>query len=237
MSEDPGLIGDNSLSIVRALRAEAQESLAHFEQRRDQFAAAMAKFVTIRDRLDVGNAGDLIGMARSVFDMVDARRKALVAPHDKAIDAVNALFREFWQPVENAVADLRRKLDQFAADEQTRIDAQEEEQRRFEQAARAAQAPRAAGRPVDAPPADDGARKRTPAAPKRQNVRGDYGANVVFGQLDVIEIENWRELPDFIMDAADVREAIIKVARPMVKQKIVIPGLTVTKAAATSVRR
>jgi hypothetical protein len=231
VSEDPGLIGDNSGAVASALLAEAREAAKSFTDRRTEFVTTMEKYVAIRDRVDVGNAGDLIALARRVFENIDARRKAIIGPHDTAVVRVNAFFRDFWQPVADQVAALQERLDGFAEAERLRIKAQKDEQRQFEAAARGKSAA-----PAPAP-ADPGARKRAEAPVRRQNVRGDLGGNVVFGEKDVIEIEDWRQLPNFIMDAADVREAIVKVARPMVKQKVVIPGLKVTKAAATSVRR
>lgn len=232
MSDNPSLIGDNSGAISRALLADARLAAEPFAARRDEFKAAMAKFVEIRDRIDVGDAGDLIALASRVFALVDGRRKHLVAPHVEAVDTVNAFFRKFWQPVADQIEELRRQIDVFAENERKRIRAQEDEQRRFEEAARGKTAT-----PVVTDEPDSYARRRAAPAPRRQNVRGDYGSNVVFGEADVIEIVDWRQLPDFIMNAEAVREAIVKVARPMVKQKIEISGLKVTKAAATSVRR
>lgn len=225
MSDDPSLIGDNSRAVTRALLDEAKQATAPFTPRRDEFQAAMAKFVEIRDRVDVGKAGDLIALAKRVFEMIEAKRKEIVGPHNDAVDSVNAFFREFWDPVADQLESLRSKLDAFAEAERKRIQDQQDEQRRFEAQRRGPSSPASPATAV------------APAAPRRRNVRGDYGSNTTFGEVDVIEIEDWRKLPDLIMQSEDVRNAIIKVARPLVKQKVAIEGLKVTKAAATQVRR
>lgn len=73
--------------------------------------------------------------------------------------------------------------------------------------------------------------------PKRRSFRGDYGRQAIVQDVDIIELEDWRKLPDWIFEAEAVREAIVKVARPMVKQKVAIPGLKVTRDVKTSTRK
>lgn len=232
-------VGHNSGDMRAAALGDIRRRLAPFARRKRDFLRAAGR-VQIRDRHDAGAAADLIGLARDVRALVDAERKAIVGPHDEALKAANGRTRAFWDDVDQAMRIVQARLDEFAAAEERRIETQRLEQeaeiRRRQEALKDKmdvtvrhhhEAAIAAGKHQDA----------AGRQPKRRSYRGDYGRQATVGGTDVIEISNWRELPDWVFGAEAVQEAIRKVVKPMVRQKIVIPGLTVTKATKTSVRK
>ena len=197
-----------------------------FRTRRDQFLEA-AKKVEIKDRIDAGSAADLIGLARDVRGMIDSVRLEIGRPHLDASRAVNAACSDFWGVVDEAMEDVQAKLDTFAKEERDRARQLQEEQAAEEQRRRAAIAGPGAPPPAPAP--------MKPAKPR--SFRGDYGRQAIVTDDDEIEIEDVRALPDMILEAEAVREAIIRVVKPMVKQKMKIPGIRVTAGVKTSVRK
>lgn len=221
-------VGHNQPDFVQAAVDAVKEMLKPFEERKAQFLEAARK-VVIRTRADAGSAGDLIGLARGVEVLIDEERARIVAPHDMAVKAVNGRANDFWQPVWDAMVDVKAKITTFAEEEDARVQAQAEEQRLEEARIRRERATGATELSLP-PPAP-------PRAVKKRSMRGDLGFQVSVQDDDVIEIANWKELPDFIFEAESVREAIRKVVKPLVKQGVKVTGLKVTKALKTQIRR
>lgn len=235
MTDEPEIIsniGHNQAPTVEALREallQAQDhALAARAERRDQFIAAARKAV-IRDRQDVADAGDVIHLARRVFDDIDVDARSRRAPVREVADALKARVDTFWEPVSEAHRDLQRRIDRWMADEDKRIADQRAEQDAIlgdivgphsnRTAPDRGAPPRTGTEPRVAPP---------PAAPKSRPIRGDYGGQVT-RRADVdISVTDVRAVPDFILSAPAVTEAIVSVVRSMARSGAEIPGITVT---------
>lgn len=230
MSEEPEAgIGHNQPNHARVAVDQMRAALERFKPRRAEFLAAAAK-ADIKDRHDAGDAASLIGMSRDVAKLIDAVRLEIGGPYDAAAKAVTAEANEFWSDVFNAMEDVQAKLTVFADAEKKRVRDQAAEQAAEDARRRAALAP------VGTPPAP--ARPSAPPrAPKRKAYRGDLGHQAIVGDVDVIEIVDVRALPDMVLNSERVKEAIIAVLKPMVKNGMQIEGIATSKQTTTSIRK
>lgn len=226
-------IGHNQPNLAAGALAEMRAKLERFKQRREEFLAS-AKKVVINDRHDAGDAASLIGMSRDVAKLIDAVRVEIGGPYDLAAKAVTAEANEFWADVFSAMDGVQAKLTTFADEEQKRIRAQEAEQAEEDARRRAALAPAPAAGPSPPPPARPSA---PPRAPKKKAYRGDLGHQAIVGAEDVIEIVDVRALPDMVLNSSRVKEAIIAVLKPMVRNGMAIEGITTSKQTTTSIRK
>lgn len=216
-------IGHNQPPSVAALReallTEQDQALAARAARRDEFVAAAGKAV-IRDRQDVADASDIIHLARRVHDEIDTEARARRAPVREIADALKARVDAFWHPVSQAHGDLQRRIDAWLSQERQRIDAQRAEQD-------AILGIDAAKSPAVAQGSGGKAATSPSLAPRARPIRGDYGGQVTRRADIDIRVTDVRAVPDFILNAPVVTEAIISVVRSMARAGADIPGVTV----------
>jgi hypothetical protein len=225
--------GHNSRTPRELAEAAIAERLERFVQRVAEIKASAESYQKIRDRVDAGQAADVLGIAKTVLELIDAERKQVAAPYDEAVGAVRSAAERFVADMVTATDALRRRADAWAREEDKRIRDQEAEQQEFERRRRQLQAPAESAPPVSAPPPI-----LAPAArPKRRTIQGDYGASISIGTDYEIAITNWRELPDFVFAAEPVRQAIRGVLMPLVRKKVPIAGTSVSEVAKTTARR
>lgn len=212
-------LGHNHPPSVEALRdallAEQDHALEARRQRRDQFIAAAQKAV-IRNRQDIADAGDVIHLAGKVWDEIDVQARALRMPVRQLADSLKARVDAFWQPVDDSHLDLQRRMDAWLDEEKARIEAQRAEQDEI------------LGDIAKPQPSDNSPRTPSlPAAPKSRPIRGDLGGQVTRRADTEITVTDVRAVPDFILNAPVVTDAIISVVRSMAKAGADIPGITV----------
>ena len=209
-------IGHNQPPSVAALReallTEQDQALAARAARRDEFVAAAGK--------DVADASDIIHLARRVHDEIDTEARARRAPVREIADALKARVDAFWHPVSQAHGDLQRRIDAWLSQERQRIDAQRAEQD-------AILGIDAAKSPAVAQGSGGKAATSPPLAPRARPIRGDYGGQVTRRADIDIRVTDVRAVPDFILNAPVVTEAIISVVRSMARAGADIPGVTV----------
>lgn len=220
-SEVVSNMGHNQPPTIEALRdallAEQDAVLSARAARRDQFVAAAEKAL-IRNRQDVADAGDVIHLAGRVWDGIDADARSRRAPVRALADALKARVDTFWQPVIKAHNELQRRVDSWLAEEDKRIADQRAEQAEIlGDIAKPAPKPAPAGQRV----------ATAPAAPRPRPIRGDYGGQVTRRADIEITVTDVRAVPDFILTAPAVTEAIVSVVRSMAKSGAEIPGIAV----------
>ncbi|HEX9947374.1 MAG TPA: hypothetical protein VGA98_07535 [Allosphingosinicella sp.] len=199
---------------------EAQrQALEPYRERRDELVRHKARVV--RDRQSAADAADVIRVASKVWKIIEAERLQRSNPYRETANAIAAAANEFWAPVEEVMIELRARIDAWDKAEEARIESQ-----RREQAAELARLTAGAIPPPAAPP--------IPA--RRQRIRGDLGATITATDRQQFEIEDWRLLPDWLMDSVTVRNAILTVARTLAKHRGEIPGIRVSTVTETTIR-
>lgn len=204
-------------SPVEALSSEQTEALHIFTARRDEIVAA-AQRKTVFDRISAGDAADIIRIASEVYKRIDQDRRDRTDPYRRAADAAKGIVDEFWQPVLDALDELRDRITAWTTQEDERIAAQKAEQEEEMRRMREAQA---AAAPAAVPP---------PAAPtfqpaRARKIRGDLGATLSTVEKTDFRVVDVSKVPDWIMASPTVHAAIIAVAKSMAKHTAEIPGL------------
>lgn len=231
-------------SPVESLVVEQKEALKVFEQRRDELVASAGK-LKVFDRISAGSAGDVIRIAGEVFKRVDQDRRDRTDPYRKAADSAKAVSDEFWQPVEDALKELRRRLKVWTDAEDAKIEAQQREQDAEMERMRQASLPKApephvSTDPVGANPPSErqdinySATAPRPAAPPvfrpaaRRKIRGDLGATVSTVERKEYRVSDITKVPPWILDTPTVHDAIVAVVKSMAKHMGEIPGIEST---------
>lgn len=218
-------------SPVEALVEAQQEALQPFEQRRDEIVAS-ARRVKVTDRLTAGDAGDVIRIANDVFKRIDQDRLERTNPYRQAADAAKGCVDTFWQPVTDALDDLRARLEEWSRAEDERIAAQKREQDEAIAAMRQQRLPthpmpHVAGQPTTAP-------KMLPAKPRK--IRGDLGSVVSTSEQFDYRVIDVKKVPDWILNSQTVHEAIIRVVKSAARHLGDIDGIERTASTSVSVR-
>lgn len=210
---------------------DLDEALQPFADRRDQFVAAANRAV-LRDRASIGDAGDIIHLARQVWEKIDLLAREARQPFRATAERIKARADEFWQPVFNAHDTLQARIDDWMAEENQRI----EDQRAEQEAVLGSPAPSAPTlRMAAMPGASRTERPVVAAAPKVQPIRGDLGSRVSRRQDVKIEVIDVHAVPDFILKSPAVTEAIIATVRAMAKAGTDIPGIRTAPITKTSI--
>jgi hypothetical protein len=213
---------------IEPARTDLREWLTERLQRGDKtFAQRKAEFLraagaaVVRNRETAGAAADVIKLASAVKKEIDAERLSRSNPYRQVADALVREIEEFWHEVDAAMERLRDMIDAWTAHEDELIERQrleqEQEQREMRERARVMDAMTA---PIPAAARPEPARKRP--------IRGDYGARVSAAERKVYAIEDVRKLPDWVLDAPVVRDAILQVVRQTAKHMGDIPGIRVS---------
>lgn len=231
-------IGHNRPDPGAALRADIDEMLARFSERRAKFLASAEKAV-VRDRYTAGDAADLVGLAAKVGKTIEAERLELTRPYDEAVQGAISTVRNFWSEVEEAMERVEQLAIDWKAAEDKRIADQQAEQAAAEEKLRAAQAPR--GKIDYSSPAvvDPAPVKQRPVAypqTRRAQVRGDLGHKLVDRTITSISVVDVRKVPLNILRSKKVTDAIISVARDFAKHNETLAGLKIDRGTTTDVR-
>jgi hypothetical protein len=191
-----------------------------FAERKAEFLRS-AKNAYVRDRASAGMVGDVLKLAARAREKLRDARFDRSQPYRDVADALGRKAEELWDEVDTAMDGLRVLLDTWTKAEDDRIAKQAEEQE-AELAAKLAAAKPAVVDEI--PPGEtfatmvEDAQERgtlqavgvTPApAPRRKKIRGDLGATVSAVDKHTYVITDVRALPDYILDAPGVREAIV----------------------------
>lgn len=256
-NQPPGLLPlDQAVLALKELFAETeQEGGKTFAQRKSEFLMS-ARNAVVRDRDTAGAAADLVKLAGRIWDRIHAARIERSTPYRDTADALGRAATDFWADVDDAMDGVRAKIDAFTEEEDKRIADQQREQEEQMAAMRAAAAPPPvpvvqdqpagvtepeAGRPhLDyTTGAGYSTRAPTPAplAPaKRKKIRGDYGATVSAAERHVYTVTDVRAVPDYILNAPGVHEAIIAAVKGTVKVMGVPAGIARTTTTENQIR-
>jgi len=209
--------------------------------RKDEFLRA-AKNAVILDRASVGAAGDLIKLAARTWKRIDQERLSRSNLYRDVADALGRHAEEFWADVEEAMNGLHLQIGVWQDAEDARIEEQRREQEETLRAMRArTAAPVAETTADDAETPSDHAPEPVAHAPelapvaKTKPVRGDYGAVVSRGKAVSYKVTDVRALPDYILNAPGVHEAIVAAVRSTRKVMGVPAGVEETAAPTTRV--
>ncbi|MET0373975.1 MAG: hypothetical protein ABW128_06920 [Rhizorhabdus sp.] len=233
---------------VEVMRVAMPEALERFQKRRDEIVAS-ANRKTVTDRFTAADAGDIISIADKVQKRIDAVRRELTDPHHQARDLGKAIADEFWTPAEEALTQLRERLQAWNDVEDKRIADQQREQDEF-----MARMQQGGSQPavVNAPdPKPEGVREHidysAPAGPaptsvpgmrpaKKRKIVGDLGGVVTTADVTEYTITDIRLVPDFIMSSPTVHAAVKQVIKSMARHLGEIPGVEKTTSSAVRVK-
>lgn len=223
--------GHNRPPLSEELLAQLREETAPLEERKAAVLASLAK-VEIRDEEDIGRVGDTARIIKTMLDLVEDKRSAVLAPVYQARDAVNATADEWSRPLADGRAELGNKVDTFRA-EQRRLAQTERDEQRAEEARRA-QAAGVVEQPKPEPEPEPARPWRAKAKPRGPIARGDYGGKVGVRDVKELAIEDLAKVPSFVLDSDLVKEAILKVARAFIDKGVSVPGISVTTTQKTN---
>lgn len=234
-NQPPGLLPlELAVAELKEFIAERPQGMEGktFQQRKEEILKS-CKNAVIRTRADVGAAGDLIKIASKVWKKLEEARFDRSQPYRDTADALGRAAENFWDEVTEALSDLHGRIKVWTDAEDQRIEEQRLEQEREMERLRQAAAPPAPELPLleDAPAQLAPAPATTAPAPspvKRRKIRGDLGAIVSTVDKDTFTVSDVRALPDYVLNAPGVHDAIISVVRSTKKTLGVPPGITVT---------
>lgn len=209
-------IGHNRPPLDEMIVAEFEEGLAAEAGLKDKVQQLIAKGKDAGpcETEDMaGRYGDFIKMAGAAVKVIEAERERHNRPILTAQRALKARSDSYVAPLQDAVNNVRRRLDAFMAEQRRKA---AEQQRIAEEQAREAQ--RAAMEAAaDAPHGAKPVVEITPAKVEQPVVRGDYGSRVGTVTVWNHEILSVRQLPDAILKHEKVVEAINKVIASQVR--------------------
>lgn len=251
--------GHNSGDMRARAIAELREALElvtrdgkTFETRRAEFLASAARLV-VRDRQSAADAADVIRLASEVWAMILTERVSMSDPYRETHLALKRVADEFWTPVAVAMEYLKRQIDDWTAEEDKRIAAQEAEQEAEIARLRALAAPPPEPAPVEsenpapvgreyvdyASPAIPVQRVAPPVMrqPKRAAIVGDLGGMITQATVTDYEIEDITLIPAHIMQSPTVVAAILSVVKATAKHMGVPPGIRVNTSNTNRVKK
>jgi hypothetical protein len=219
-------IGHNSEALYTSARATALDAISQRRERLDEIMAALDR-ISIQNRGDAQLAVDRVGIARDFSDLVLQDRDTTRKPYQQAREAIDAAFLDFIQPLLTLIESSTAKV---AAYHETVRQAE-----RDRVAAQALEIPdlppvvqRTVGKAAVQPDAiDPPAQPRAAPVVKQAPIRGLYGKKLINTERNSAVLEDLSLVPDWIMNATAVREAIEKVATSMLKQHPEIPGFRI----------
>lgn len=208
------MLGHNNPPPRETAISAMNDLLAPFTERRDQFIAA-AQRQKVRSREEAADAADIIKLAGEVWIDIAQKRLEVSNPYREAHAAAIAKAGSFWENCEEAMKDLRRRVQTFWREERARIAAQQAEQEAEER-----RLLDAAAVPAPAPAIEL-------TAPKPAPIIGDYGGRVMNSERKTYAVEDVQLVPLFILNSPKVTKAICDVAKDIAKHMIEIPGIRI----------
>lgn len=205
---------------------EARMAIAPLKPRKNEILAALAN-VQVSDDEDMRRAMDKIAIARAVREESDTRLDPVGRPYRDSAHAVRQVALQFTDPLEAAEKEAQRRIGAYRARQREAAAAAAEQQRLKEAELRknAGLAPDpAAAAPIRA------------ADVRLGSQRSDYRAQAFDRKITHVRIIDPRMLPDAILKAPAVTEALERAVRQLSKLTKTIPGAEVTDDQATSVK-
>lgn len=222
-----------------------------FADRKEEFLRA-ARNAVVRNRDSAGAAADVIKMAAQVWSRLEAERLARSNPYRNIADALVRTADKFWTEVVDAMDGLKDKIDAWTDIEDKRIADQQREQEEEMAKLRGAAAPIVHVDERDAYPLPASPRvsvdytapfepKPSPAPvpmqpAKRKRIRGDLGGMVSIKTETIYSVADVRALPDYILNAPGVHEAIIAAVKGTVKVMGVPAGIATSTVQANQIK-
>lgn len=212
-----------------------------FQERKAEIIKS-ARNVVIRTRADVGAAGDIIKIAGKVYKRMETERMDRSQPYRDTADALVRAGESWWEEIDQELDEVRAKMKAWTDAEDQRIEDQRQEQLREMERMRQAAAPPAPELPLlgDAPaqltPEPTPIPTPAPAPVKKRKIRGDLGAIVSTVDKDTYTVTDVRALPDYVLNAKAVHDAIIAVVRSTKKTLGVPKGIAVSTTQDNQVR-
>lgn len=208
---------------------EITDALTELEARKAEIIAAFSdQRLIVTDNASAGTTADKIAIAKTLLDDIEARRRRIKAPFDRAVKTVDGRAAKFAEDVNAGIRRAEQAIRTFRADARRR--AAEAAQAQAEEEARLA---REAGLETLAPPPPP-VRETDVTLPV---ARGDYGSKVHDGKEKTFEIEDVRALPDEILKAPAVQKAMLAAIKQLARLTETIPGVKIDFAAKDTIRR
>jgi hypothetical protein len=232
--ERPDYLISNRPPLREEARVDLEEKLMPLAARRDAIIDRLPK-VIVTDNATAGNAADFVNQANLWLDDVDGERKAVKKPYDEAIDVIQGRTKAFADPVLLAVQTVEQRIKTFRSEARERARKQAEEQRKEEARLRAEAAAREKGQlAVEPAPVVEPVRPEEISLPA---ARGDYGAKVTDKREKIWTITEPRQLPDEILKAPKVRDAMLAAIKQLSKLRDDIPGASFEWSTGDSIRK
>ena len=211
-----------------------------FAERKAEFLRA-GRNAFVRDRESAGKAGDLLKLAKRARDRLQDARFDRSQPYRDTADALGRKCEDLWEDVDTAMDGVRALLKTWTDAEDARIEAQ-----RIEQEAEMAAKLAAAEPKGEIDPAKEKAVQETTGAflgigtplapPRRKKIRGDLGATVSAVERFTYKVTDVRALPDYILNAPGVHEAIVSAVKSTRKVMGVPDGIEATPYTENQIR-
>lgn len=229
-------LGHNQAPVEEIARDEIVSRLAQY----------MARVSTMLDAVDraaaegeistddfAGRVADLTKQVQSLEDAIDAVRSDVKSTYDRASAVVQAEAMRHLDKLRQARGRLQPMLDDYAERVKRAREAQKrrEEEARRQRAVEEAKARAAADRMVaqdraEAPAAKPSRQRWPQREPVQPIVRGDMGSVMTTRRQDHYRIVDVRKLPDQILNAPKVHEAIVSVIRTLDKSGVLTGDLS-----------
>lgn len=235
-------IGSNEPPIDEALALEFKESLLEDHPDfilRVEEAVGGADRCKINNDTDLGKAGDLQRILRSMIKHINAKHELMKAPHLQKCVILDNQARIPRNQIQDAIAEVKSKMDAYARKKE-QAEREKERQERERKAAEAAKAAEeAAQKQLTVDTATERPTEPVSSGPKtsrksKRPVRGDAGSTVSTKDVWVANVVDYEAAFVFIEDNEKVREAIDYAIQKLVdfgKRKI--PGVEITQTQET----
>ena len=262
---NPRAVAGNNMppSPIETLCELQRDAQTPERRERVRYVTQRANAKTVEDRETAGQAADIIKVATEVETLIETDRVNLTRPYREAADRAKNICDEFLEPLREARANLKQRLDAWNDAEDRRIEEQRAEQEAFfngqidpakEKAADAAiegaglSSPRKAidySQPAEEKPFTRGVAQPAPSShmkppamrePKKRKITGDLGATASRTTTKEYRVVDVRAVPDFILQSDTVKEAIVQVAKSVGKHMGSIDGIEITEKRGTQVR-
>lgn len=196
---------NNPPSLVNEAVQAMEAAVAPYRDRAEQLVAAADRAAVI-DHDTAGKAADLVKMIRVCHTAIEDARKAVKEPYLEAGRKIDAVGKQYTDPLANAKRKVEDKIDVFQREERARLEA---ERRRMEELRRQQE--------LEAAAAGEAAPEPAPAVAEPQRIEGDLGAKVSTKTEWHHEVLDYRALPESILLSVGVKEAIDKAIKAQIR--------------------
>lgn len=225
MTDDrPAHLLSNRAPLREEAKTDLEEKLLPLTERRDEIVARLPK-VVVNDNASAGNAADFITSCRVLLEDVDTARRDVKRPYDDAITVIQGRAQRFAEPVEETIEAVETRVRIFRSEARERAAAAQRAQRAEEARLRAEADARERGRLAVDPPAPVPVVE--PDEISLPVARGDYGSKVRDKREKVYTITDVRQLPDDILNAPKVRDAMLAAIKQLGRLREEIPGVEI----------